>query len=432
MTFFLQTFGCQMNVNDSERMRSLLMGAGLVEVSDPALARVVIVNSCAVRSKPQEKVLSWVGRLPVDTRVVVTGCSAQIERDTLRRKQKRIRAVLGTHQYARIGEVVASLLAEEGVPAQVGFTREWQEIVPSAEARESRITAYLTIMEGCDNFCTYCVVPFTRSREKFRPVDQILAEAREIHAQGFQELVLLGQNVNHWEGPQGMGFPELLARVAEEAPVPWIRFVTSYPGYHDERLIQVVAEHPRVARHIHFPAQSGSTRILRAMGRRYTRTDYLSIIRAWRRAIPGMEFSSDFIVGFPGETDHDHALTLSLLEQVRYTSVFSFVYSPRPHTRAAALPDTRPLAEKKAQLQALQALQARIQLEDGQSLVGREVRVLVTGPHPKRPEESLGRLENLRVVNLDRSVPVGSWVTARVVRVSPHAVAATVVSTSRG
>ena len=245
--------------------------------------------------------------------------------------------VVGTHQFYRIGEIVDELRAggRPGAPWPSTATgRSWSR---TPQARSSTVTGYISIMEGCDNFCSYCIVPFTRGREKHRPLAAILREAEYLAGRGYQEIVLLGQNVNHWhEAGSGERFPDLLRRLAR-VPVPWIRFITSYPGYHEPELVEVMAENRYIARHIHFPAQSGSTRILKKMNRAYSRAEYLEIIRAFRRAMPEMKFSSDFIVGFPGESERDFQLTLSLLEQVEYESIFSFIYSPRPHTRAAAL-----------------------------------------------------------------------------------------------
>jgi len=421
MTFFIHTFGCQMNVSDSEKMRHLLVRRGFVEAPTAEGAALVIVNTCAVRAKSRDKVFSYAGRLPKSARVIVTGCVAQAEGRDLLARHPRVAAVVGPHQLYRIDEIALEVLAGSPAVAATGFTRAWQEAVPDLADRDSRVTGYVSIMEGCDNFCSYCIVPFTRGREKNRPLPAILDEARELDRQGFAEIVLLGQNVNHWHDPDGpAGFPALLEQLAAATSIPWIRFITSYPGYHDPRLVEVMAANPRIARFIHFPAQSGSSRVLARMARRYSRAEYLRIIADFRRAIPDLPFSSDFIVGFPGESEHDFDLTLSLLEKVRFTSIFSFVYSPRPRTKAFPLPDAVPLARKKERLKRLQDLQESIQLADNRRLIGTVLPVLVTGPSPKVPAERIGRTESYRVVHFPSDAAAGSFVPVRITQAGPH------------
>jgi tRNA-2-methylthio-N6-dimethylallyladenosine synthase len=419
MTFFIKTFGCQMNVNDSEKIRHLLEEKGLAAAPEGE-ADLVIVNSCAVRAKPQEKIFSYVGRFPAAKKVIIAGCVAQSEKEALFAKKVRVDYVVGTHQFYRIGEIVDELLAGGRPAAALGFSRRWQELVPAAHARSSTVTGYISIMEGCDNFCSYCIVPFTRGREKHRPMAAIVREAEYLAGRGFKELILLGQNVNHWQEPGGsQRFPDLLRRLAR-VPVPWIRFVTSYPGYHDPRLVEVLAGNRNIARHIHFPAQSGSTRILKKMNRVYTRAQYLTIVRAFCRAMPEMKFSSDFIVGFPGENERDFRLTLSLLEQVEYESVFSFIYSPRPHTKAADLAMDVPARQVKERLYALQELQAAIQLKNNLRRIGKTIDVLVCEKHPKKAGEMIGRSESYRVVNFASRAAVGEFRRVRITGAGPH------------
>jgi tRNA-2-methylthio-N6-dimethylallyladenosine synthase len=420
MTFFIKTFGCQMNVSDSEKMRHLLTEKGLVPAPGEEAADVVIVNSCAVRDKPQEKIFSYIGRFPAGKRIIVAGCVAQAEKEAIFGKTAKADYVVGTHQFQRIGEIVDEIVAGARRRTAVAFSRRWQELVPDARARTSRVSGYIPVMEGCDNFCSYCIVPFTRGREKHRPLAAILREAESLAGLGYKEIVLLGQNVNHWhEAGGGLAFPGLLRRLAR-VPVPWIRFITSYPGYHDPDIIRAVAENRSIARHIHLPAQSGSTRILKRMSRTYSRRDYLKIIDAFRAAVPGMTFSSDFIVGFPGESDHDFRLTLDLLERVEYESVFSFVYSPRPHTRTAALKQGLPAATARERLYALQETQERIQLRNNRRLIGQVIEVLVTEAHPRKAGEMIGRSESYRVVNFPSRTPAGEFTRVKVTAAGPH------------
>jgi len=421
MTFFIKTFGCQMNVNDSEKIRHILQGRGLAPSGSDAEADIIIVNSCAVREKPQEKIFSYVGQFPPAKKIIIAGCVAQMEKEKIFKKKVKVDYVVGTHQFYRIGEIIDEIMAGGVAGTAIAFSRQWQELVPEPAARSSRVTGYLSIMEGCDNFCSYCIVPFTRGREKCRPWSTIMREAETLARQNFQEIVLLGQNVNHWRDPaSGRKFSDLLGALAAQVRIPWIRFVTSYPGYHERELIQVMAENRNIARHIHFPAQSGSTRILKKMQRTYSRARYLDIIKDFRRAIPEMKFSSDFIVGFPGESDRDFALTLSLLERVQYESVFSFVYSPRPLTRAAAMAITVPAVIAKERLLALQKMQADIQLRNNRFRIGQVLRVLIVEKHGKMSGDVIGRSESYRVVNFRSTAAIGTWARVQITAAGPH------------
>jgi tRNA-2-methylthio-N6-dimethylallyladenosine synthase len=421
MRFFIKTFGCQMNVNDSEKMRHLLQKQGWQAAADEMEADLLIINSCAVREKAQSKIFSYIGRWGADKKVVVAGCVAQSERDSIMRLNTPVHFVVGTHQFYHLAEIISQWVLKGKKGSRTQFSRDWQEVVPMLDSRQSRVTGYISIMEGCNNFCSYCIVPFTRGREKHRPVEQILQEAEFLAHQGYQEIVLLGQNVNNWQDrEQSLRFSDLLALIAGRVRIPWIRFITSYPGYHDRELIDVMSRYPSIARHIHFPAQSGSTRILKKMNRIYTRDQYLAIIRQFMAKVPGMRFSSDFIVGFPGESDHDFKLTLSLLERIGYESVFSFVYSPRKFTKASHLADDIPIKVKKDRLYQLQDLQEKIQLANNKKLLGQTVKVLITEPHPKKVGEMIGRTESYRVVNVKSTAKPGEFINIKIERAGPH------------
>jgi tRNA-2-methylthio-N6-dimethylallyladenosine synthase len=421
MTFFIKTFGCQMNVNDSEKIRHLLENKGLQLSGSEAAADVIIVNSCAVREKPQEKIFSYIGQFPPSKKIIVAGCVAQVEKETIFKKKVKVDYVVGTHQFYRIGEIIDEIMARSHPQTAATFSRHWQELVPAAGARSSQVTGYISIMEGCNNFCAYCIVPFTRGREKYRPLAAILREAEYLVGQNFQEIVLLGQNVNNWrEQSSNRTFADMLRALASQIQIPWIRFVTSYPGYHDRELIKVMAENRNIARHIHFPAQSGSSRILKKMQRTYSRSQYLKIIKDFRRAMPEMKFSSDFIVGFPGETEHDFKMTLSLLELVQYESVFSFIYSPRPHTSAAAMTATMPVAKAKERLLTLQKLQTDIQLQNNRQLIGQTIKVLIAEKHRKKPGDVISRSESYRVVNFNSQTPLGTFTKVKITGAGPH------------
>ncbi|MBN2346786.1 MAG: tRNA (N6-isopentenyl adenosine(37)-C2)-methylthiotransferase MiaB [Candidatus Aminicenantes bacterium] len=431
MTFFIRTFGCQMNVSDSEKMHQLLEERGWTAVGE-AEADLIVVNSCAVRSRPQEKVFSYAGRFAGRKKIIIAGCVAQAEKENIFARKVKVNYVVGTHQFHRIGEIADEVRSGGRPGAATAFSRRWPELVPGSRCRSSRVTGFISVMEGCDNFCSYCIVPFTRGREKYRPMDAILCEAEALAGAGYPEIVLLGQNVNHWRDPRGASFAELLRRLAAIAPLGWIRFITSYPGYHEPELVEVMAACRGIARHVHFPAQSGSTRVLKRMNRAYSRSRYLGIIGSFRRAMPEMKFSSDFIVGFPGESEHDFQLTLSLLERVEYESIFSFVYSPRPHTRAAAWEPDVPAALAKERLLALQELQERIQLANNRRRIGETVEVLVTGRHPKKSAEMIGRSESQRVVNFASRTPVGTFTRVRITGAGPHSLRGEEVRTDEG
>lgn len=421
MKFYIKTYGCQMNVNDSEKMRDILERKGMSAAGVETEADVVIINSCAVREKPQEKIYSYAGRMGKEQIVIAAGCVAQVEKKNILDRSSGVDYVVGTHQYYRIDEIVDELVEKKNKGVRARFTREWQEAVPGLDARISRASGFISIMEGCDNFCSYCIVPFTRGREKHRPFEQIMEEARFLAANGYSEIILLGQNVNNWEDPaRGLKFPQLLDIMAGEVDVKWIRFITSYPGYYEDEIIDVMARHRKIARNIHFPAQSGSTRTLKRMNRVYTRPQYLKIIEHWKKRVPGMTFSADFIVGFPGETDYDFQLTLSLLEKVEYENIFSFIYSPRQFTKAEKLEDNIPMEEKKQRLYRLQELQKQVQLKNNTALIGDTIEVLVTDPHPKKAGEMIGRTEHYRVVNFESTTPAGTFTRVKIERVGPY------------
>jgi tRNA-2-methylthio-N6-dimethylallyladenosine synthase len=422
MKFFIKTYGCQMNVNDSEKMRYILEEDGFIYSDTEHGADIIIINSCAVREKPQDKIFSYAGRIPGKKIIIVAGCVAQSQRDKILKRNHRINAIVGTHQFYQINQIIRKILERETHLLQTEFSKKWQESIPEPEARVSDISGYISIMEGCNNFCSYCIVPFTRGREKYRLFEQIVEEAEYLDFKGYKEIILLGQNVNSWRDlSRKKTFIHLLDYLASKLKdVKWIRFITSYPGYHDNELIEVMAQHRKIARNIHFPAQSGSTRILKKMNRVYSRSQYLNIIKKFKQKVPGISFSSDFIVGYPGETEHDFNLTLSLVEDVEYENIFSFVFSPRQHTKAAGLRDNLSLEIKKDRLYQLQETQKRIQLKNNKKERGKIVEVLVTGKNPKKPGEVIGRTESYRVVNFRSTTSIGRFTRVLIDEVGPY------------
>jgi len=401
--YFIRTFGCQMNESDSEKVAGLLGLAGAVRAERPEDADLIVVNTCAVREKSEEKLFSYLGRLarikekkPV--RIAVVGCVAQIRGRELLEKRTAVDYVLGPDNAAEL----LALVREEDARKYVStsWKKEWQEIPPDLILHDSPVSAYLTVMEGCDNFCSYCIVPYARGREKYRPLSSILGEAGDLARKGFLEIQLLGQNVNSYRDPDsGRSFPELLKEVSDIAGLEWIRFITSHPKNFRPETAETMAAHKKICRQLHLPLQSGSGAVLKRMNRGYTREDYLSIVSLLRRLMPEICLSTDIIVGFPGESEMDFEETLEMLREVRFTNIFSFRYSPRPSTAAAQLEETVPQEEKQRRLEEVQRLQKTIQFESHGRQVGRVMRVLCLGRGRKTPDLFSGRNEGHQVVN---------------------------------
>jgi len=401
--YFIRTFGCQMNESDSEKVAGLLGLAGAVRAERPEDADLIVVNTCAVREKSEEKLFSYLGRLarikekkPV--RIAVVGCVAQIRGRELLEKRTAVDYVLGPDNAAEL----LALVREEDARKYVStsWKKEWHEIPPDLILHDSPVSAYLTVMEGCDNFCSYCIVPYARGREKYRPLSSILGEAGDLARKGFLEIQLLGQNVNSYRDPDsGRSFPELLKEVSDIAGLEWIRFITSHPKNFRPETAETMAAHKKICRQLHLPLQSGSGAVLKRMNRGYTREDYLSIVSLLRRLMPEICLSTDIIVGFPGESEMDFEETLEMLREVRFTNIFSFRYSPRPSTAAAQLEETVPQEEKQRRLEEVQRLQKTIQFESHGRQVGRVMRVLCLGRGRKTPDLFSGRNEGHQVVN---------------------------------
>jgi tRNA-2-methylthio-N6-dimethylallyladenosine synthase len=392
---FIKTYGCQMNVYDSARMADVLAPLGFEPVDAAADADMVILNTCHIREKAEEKVFSDLGRIrPLKQAragmiVAVAGCVAQAEGAEIIRRAPFVDIVLGPQTYHRLPELVArAARAGGGGVLDTDFPPETKFDFLPEESRKPAVSAFLSIQEGCDKFCTFCVVPYTRGAEFSRPAAGVLAEARRLVAGGARELVLLGQNVNAYRGeaPDGgrWGLGRLALELAEIAGLERLRYTTSHPGDVDDDLIRAHAEIPALMPFLHLPVQSGSDRILAAMNRRHGAEDYVRVIDRFREARPDMAFSSDFIVGFPGETDAEFRTTLALVDRVGYASAFSFRYSPRPGTPAAALPNGVPEAEAQARLLELQAVLEAQQRGFNASMIGRTLPVLFekTGRHP--------------------------------------------------
>ena len=423
--YLIETFGCQMNFHDSERMAGLLDQAGYEPTQEDVDADVIVINTCSVREHAEEKLYTRLGELRVLEQetghkpvVAVAGCVAQQEGDSLLRKSNArvIDIVLGTQQLKMLPMLVDR--ASDSKTPEINISPLDDVTFPLGIARRGDpVKAYVTIIEGCNDYCAFCVVPYTRGHERVRARADILADVREAVAAGRKEIQLLGQIVNHYQAPDDpdCDFAQLLAEVNDVPGVARIRFASPHPRHTGARLIEAVRDLPKVCKHLHLPVQSGSTRILAAMRRRHTRAEYLELVARIREAIPGVTLSTDMIVGFPGETAADFDETLSLTAAARFESMFSFKYSPRPNTLASKrLADDVAPAEKTARIVALQTLQRDIQTRLHEEAVGSEVEVLVDYAGRRRASELSGRTMGNTVVSFaapaDTPAEGTSWI----------------------
>ncbi|UCF69188.1 MAG: tRNA (N6-isopentenyl adenosine(37)-C2)-methylthiotransferase MiaB [Acidobacteriota bacterium] len=402
--YWIETWGCQMNVHDSEKMAGVLEGLGYRLAPERSAADLVLLNTCAIREKAEDRVYTALEQLrPLklsrpEMIIGVCGCVAQMTGEAVFARAPFVDLVIGPRAVSRLPDLLGRLKDERGLID----TTLYQDSVlqPDQPVRRGRTKAYVTIMEGCNKTCTYCVVPGTRGREVSRPLDAVLSEVQQLAHDGFREVEFLGQNVNAYRCPASRaGLGDLLRGSSRVAGVKRLRFTTSHPLHLREPIIRAMAEVPQVCDYLHLPVQSGSSRILARMRRGYDREKYLDRIDEVRSAVAGISLSTDVIVGFPGETERDFEQTLSLVESVRFDQMFSFVYSARPGTPAAELADDVVYGVKVRRLMRLQALQHEIQLERHRELIGREFEVLVEGPSRRDPQEWAGRTTCNRVVN---------------------------------
>jgi tRNA-2-methylthio-N6-dimethylallyladenosine synthase len=416
---FIKTYGCQMNVYDSARMADVLAPLGYAPVADAAEADMVILNTCHIREKAAEKVFSELGRLRqvqtarrrdgADMIIAVAGCVAQAEGAEIVRRAPHVDIVLGPQTYHRLPEMVAratraAARGERQAVLDTEFPVESKfDHLPEAAAPQGA-TAFLSVQEGCDKFCTFCVVPYTRGAEMSRPVAAIAAEARRLAESGAREITLLGQNVNAWHGagPDGArwGLGRLIRHLAAIDGLARIRYTTSHPRDMDEALIAAHAEEPKLMPYLHLPVQAGSDRVLAAMNRQHRATDYLRLVERLRAARPDLALSSDFIVGFPGESEADFEATLQLVEAVGYAQAYSFKYSARPGTPAAAMPNQVPEPVKVERLARLQTLLGRQQRAFNKACIGRTMPVLFDRPG-RRAGQLVGRSPYLQAVHVE-------------------------------
>ena len=406
--YLIETFGCQMNYHDSEQMAGLLEAAGYDRTTDEADADVVVINTCSVRERAEEKLYTRLGELRAQAAetghqplVAVAGCVAQQEGTAILKRSGLVDVIVGTRRVRLLPMLVEQAAVMRTTQVDLGAHDD--EAFPFAVTRRGDpVRAWVTIIEGCNEYCSFCVVPYTRGQERMRPKTEILAEVRAAAASGRPEVQLLGQIVNHYQAPDdpSCGFAGLLEAVHDVPGVERIRFASPHPRHVTDRLVAALRHLPKVCKHLHLPVQSGSTRVLRAMRRRYTRESYLETVARVREAVPGIALSTDMIVGFPGETEADFDETLSLTRQVGFSSMFSFKYSERPNTLASKrYRDDIPEEEKSRRIVELQAVQREVQSALFEQAVGRTCEVLVDSASRRRNWELSGRTTGNTVVN---------------------------------
>ncbi|TCQ29471.1 tRNA (N6-isopentenyl adenosine(37)-C2)-methylthiotransferase MiaB [Rhizobium sp. PP-CC-3G-465] len=440
---FVKTYGCQMNVYDSDRMTDALAKDGYVATDNAEDADLVLLNTCHIREKAAEKVYSALGRLRDlkkrkagegrEMMIGVAGCVAQAEGDEILRRAPAVDLVIGPQTYHRLPEALKRVSRGERVLETDYAIEDKFEHLPAPDKAKTRargVTAFLTVQEGCDKFCTFCVVPYTRGSEVSRPMAQIVAEAEKLVSAGVREITLLGQNVNAWHGTVtagGEGLGALLQRLSEIDGLARLRYTTSHPRDMDDSLIEAHRSLPALMPYLHLPVQSGSDRILKAMNRRHTAAEYVALVERIRRAQPNLALSGDFIVGFPGETDADFEDTLSLVRTIGYAQAFSFKYSTRPGTPGADLKDQVPEDIKAKRLETLQALLLEQQRAFNESCIGRTIDLLLEKPG-RMPGQLIGRSPWLQSVNVDaKGVEIGDIIKVRITAAGPNSLFADVV-----
>jgi tRNA-2-methylthio-N6-dimethylallyladenosine synthase len=428
-TFFIETFGCQMNVHDSEKVSGALMSRGYRPVEKQEDADFILYNTCSIREKAAQKVFSRLGAFkkghPRNPKIIgVLGCVAQQEGERIFDRAPHVSLVCGSASYSKLPELLARL--ENGDRRVTGLSLEIDECFETElTRRDNPFRAYITLIEGCDKQCAYCVVPTTRGPERSRPSDKVLQECRRLIQEGYKEIQYLGQNVNSYRDPSParLSFAELLARTADLAGVRRVRFTTSHPRDFTPEIVDAIETHPALCDQVHLPVQSGSSRVLARMLRGYTREAYLAKIDCVKRARRAISISTDIIVGFCGETQEDFEQTLSLLDLVEYDQVFAFKYSPRPGTAASEWADDVPDEEKGRRLTALQDRQRQIQLGRNQTAIGREFEVLVESFQP-RLQQAVGRTTSNRVINFPGEPRwIGQYLAVRVTAAGPNSLA---------
>ena len=406
--YFLRTYGCQMNVHDSEEIKAILENLGYTETDELEDSDIVVLNTCAIRENAHDKVFGYLGRckhLKATTKkdliVCIGGCMAQEEVvvNELKTKHPYVDIIFGTHNIHELATMIKDV-GKERQDIKV-YSIEGNVYENIDYKRDSKITAWVNIMYGCDKFCTYCIVPYTRGKQRSRRACEIVREVEKLVSEGYQEVTLLGQNVNAYgkDLENEMTFAGLLEAVAK-TNIPRVRFVTSHPWDFTDEMITTIAKYPNIMPYIHLPLQSGSSRILKLMGRRYTKEEYLELFDKMKKKIPGVAISTDIIVGFPGETESDFEETLEVVKHCKYDGAYTFIFSPRVGTPAASMPDDTPLKEKEDRLHRLNELVNSYSLENNQKLLNKTVPVLIQGISEKGSNKVYGYTDTMKLVNV--------------------------------
>jgi len=417
---YIETYGCQMNLADTEIVQGVLRKNGYELTNTAEQADVVLINTCAIREHAEERIYGRLGAFRAIKKqkpnlvVGILGCMAERLRSKLIEEEKIVDLIVGPDEYRRVPELIDNaLIGEKGIAVRLSKTETYDDIEPY---REEGISAWIAIMRGCDKFCTFCVVPFTRGRERSRPLISIVNEVKSLYERGFKEVNLLGQNVNSYRDGE-YDFADLLAAVAKAAPTMRVRFTTSHPQDFSDKLIYTIAEYENICNYIHLPIQSGSNRILKLMNRTYTVEHYLERIEKARKIIPGVSFSTDIIAGFPTETEEDHKLTLDVLKEIRYDGAFMFKYSARERTKAWEMGDDVPDEVKSRRLNEIIELQQKISYEINQELIGKQVEVLVEDYSKKSKDFYMGRTDTNKIVILPKDgLNIGDYCIATITK----------------
>ena len=421
---FIETYGCQMNVADSEVIGSILQVAGYEVCDDIKEADLILLNTCSIRDNAEQKIYGRLDQLNAlrrgrSTLIGVVGCMAERVKEELIEKYS-VNIVAGPDSYLSLPELIAEAeMGHSAMNIELSTTETYRDIIPMRICSKN-VSGYVSIMRGCNNFCHYCVVPYTRGRERSRDIKSILNEVNDLVSKGYKEIILLGQNVNSYrfepEGEEAITFPELLRRVAHEAPKARIRFTTSHPKDMSDETLRVIAEEPNVCKSIHLPVQSGSTAMLKAMNRKYTREWYIDRIEAIRRIVPDCGLSTDIIAGFCGETEEDHKQTLSLMEYCSYDAAFMFKYSERPGTFASKhMKDDIEESEKIRRLNEIIALQQELSAKNNRKCIGETYEVLIEGTSKRSTAQFYGRTEQNRTAVFDRkNYKIGDFVKVKI------------------
>ena len=418
---YIETYGCQMNFADTELVMGILKSNGFEVAKEIEDANVILLNTCSIRDNAEQKIFHRLEHLRGNKRnkpgtvVGILGCMAERLRKDLIEEKKIVDLVVGPDEYRRLPEFITTAYSgEKGIGVKLSRTETYDDIVPY---REEGLSAWISVMRGCDKFCTFCVVPFTRGRERSRSLDSIVDEVKQIHQRGFKEVTLLGQNVNSYSD-NGKDFSDLLASCAMSAPAVRIRYSTSHPQDFSDKLLYTIAEHNNICNYIHLPVQSGSNRILELMNRTYTIEHYLNIIDKARKIIPGVSFSTDIIAGFPTETEEDHLQTLEVMKKVRYDGAYMFKYSPREGTKAYQMGDDVPEEVKTKRLNDIIDLQQSISTEINVAQIGTTETILIESTSKKSDDFYSGRTDSNKIciIPRDNGINIGDYVKVKIVR----------------